>query len=64
MKATVRAQCARSITGKCEIILCEDAVRRGKALLFIELTPEGLADHAARGRRRRGAIGRPRSRDE
>jgi len=30
--------------GECEIILCEDARRRDKARLFIELTPEGLAD--------------------
>src|SRR5258708_37884318 len=30
--------------GECEIILCEDAVRRGRVRLFIELTPEGLAD--------------------
>jgi catechol 2,3-dioxygenase-like lactoylglutathione lyase family enzyme len=30
--------------GECEIILCEDAMRRDKARLFIELTPEGLAD--------------------
>ncbi len=30
--------------GECEIILCEDATRRDKARLFIELTPEGLAD--------------------
>src|SRR5437870_13727252 len=30
--------------GECEIILCEDATRRAKARLFIELTPEGLAD--------------------
>ena len=30
--------------GECEIILCQDAVRRDKARLFIELTPEGLAD--------------------
>jgi len=28
----------------CEIILCEDAKRRDKARLFVELTPEGLAD--------------------
>jgi len=30
--------------GECEIILCQDATRRDKARLFIELTPEGLAD--------------------
>ena len=30
--------------GECEIILCEDPTRRDKARLFIELTPEGLAD--------------------
>ena len=30
--------------GECEIILCEDAMRRDKARLFVELTPEGLAD--------------------
>jgi len=30
--------------GECEIILCEDATRRDKARLFIELTPDGLAD--------------------
>ena len=30
--------------GECEIILCEDAARGGKSRLFIELTPEGLAD--------------------
>ena len=30
--------------GECEIILCEDARRSGRARLFIELTPEGLAD--------------------
>jgi catechol 2,3-dioxygenase-like lactoylglutathione lyase family enzyme len=30
--------------GECEIILCEDATRRDKARLFIELTAEGLAD--------------------
>jgi len=28
----------------CEIILCEDATRRDKARLFIELTTEGLTD--------------------
>ena len=30
--------------GECEIILCEDAVRRDKARLFVELTMEGLTD--------------------
>ena len=30
--------------GQCEIILCEDAMRSDKARLFVELTPEGLAD--------------------
>ena len=30
--------------GECEIILCEDATRRGKGRLFIELTAVGLAD--------------------
>ncbi|HEU4561475.1 MAG TPA: VOC family protein [Longimicrobium sp.] len=30
--------------GECEIILCQDATRRDKARLFIELTAEGLAD--------------------
>jgi catechol 2,3-dioxygenase-like lactoylglutathione lyase family enzyme len=29
--------------GECEIILCQDATRRDKGRLFIELTPEGLA---------------------
>lgn len=29
--------------GECEIILCQDATRRDRARLFIELTPEGLA---------------------
>jgi catechol 2,3-dioxygenase-like lactoylglutathione lyase family enzyme len=28
----------------CEIILCQDATRRDKARLFIELTAEGLRD--------------------
>ena len=28
----------------CEIILCQDAARRDKARLFIELTAEGLTD--------------------
>jgi uncharacterized glyoxalase superfamily protein PhnB len=28
----------------CEIILCQDPARRGKARLFIELTAEGLRD--------------------
>ena len=30
--------------GECEIILCEDATRKDKGRLFIELTAEGLAD--------------------
>jgi catechol 2,3-dioxygenase-like lactoylglutathione lyase family enzyme len=30
--------------GECEIILCEDATRRDKARLFIELTEDGLTD--------------------
>lgn len=30
--------------GECEIILCEDAARRDRGRLFIELTAEGLAD--------------------
>ncbi|HJU68448.1 MAG TPA: glyoxalase superfamily protein [Gemmatimonadaceae bacterium] len=30
--------------GECEIILCQDATRRDKARLFIELTAEGLTD--------------------
>ena len=30
--------------GECEIILCEDATRRDKGRLFIELTADGLAD--------------------
>ena len=30
--------------GECEIILAQDATRRDKARLFIELTKEGLAD--------------------
>jgi catechol 2,3-dioxygenase-like lactoylglutathione lyase family enzyme len=30
--------------GECEIILCEDATRRDKARLFIELTADGLRD--------------------
>ena len=30
--------------GGCEIILCEDAARRDKARLFIELTADGLAE--------------------
>jgi catechol 2,3-dioxygenase-like lactoylglutathione lyase family enzyme len=30
--------------GECEIILCEDAKRRDRGRLFIELTSEGLAD--------------------
>jgi len=30
--------------GECEIILCEDAARRDRGRLFIELTAPGLAD--------------------
>jgi catechol 2,3-dioxygenase-like lactoylglutathione lyase family enzyme len=30
--------------GECEIILCEDATRRDKARLFVELTVDGLAE--------------------
>jgi len=30
--------------GECEIILCEDAPRKDKARLFIELTADGLTD--------------------
>lgn len=30
--------------GECEIILCEDAARRDKARLFVELTRDGIAD--------------------
>ena len=30
--------------GECEIILCEDTVRRDRGRLFVELTAEGLAD--------------------
>jgi catechol 2,3-dioxygenase-like lactoylglutathione lyase family enzyme len=30
--------------GECEIILCEDATRRDKGRLFIELTADALAD--------------------
>jgi len=30
--------------GECEIILCEDARRKDRARLFIELTAEGLTD--------------------
>jgi len=30
--------------GECEIILCEDAARRGKGRLFVELTHEGLEE--------------------
>ena len=30
--------------GECEIILCEDATRRDKGRLFVELTPDGLAE--------------------
>jgi catechol 2,3-dioxygenase-like lactoylglutathione lyase family enzyme len=30
--------------GECEIILCEDATRRDKGRLFVELTADGLAE--------------------
>jgi catechol 2,3-dioxygenase-like lactoylglutathione lyase family enzyme len=30
--------------GECEIILCEDATRRDKARLFVELTTDGLKE--------------------
>ena len=30
--------------GECEIILCQDGTRTDRARLFIELTPDGLAD--------------------
>jgi catechol 2,3-dioxygenase-like lactoylglutathione lyase family enzyme len=30
--------------GECEIILCEDATRRDKARLFVELTMDGLRE--------------------
>lgn len=30
--------------GECEIILCQDATRRDKSRLFIELTKEGIAE--------------------
>ena len=30
--------------GGCEIILCQDATRRDKSRLFVELTPEGHAE--------------------
>jgi hypothetical protein len=30
--------------GECEIILCQDATRRDKARLFVELTLDGLAE--------------------
>ena len=30
--------------GECEIILCEDATRRDKARLFVELTHDGLTE--------------------
>lgn len=30
--------------GECEIILCEDATRRGQGRLFVELTADALAD--------------------
>ena len=42
MKPTARGESARSTACGCEIILCEDASRRDKGRLFVELTPEGL----------------------
>jgi len=30
--------------GECEIILCKESERRDRARLFVELTPEGLAE--------------------
>ena len=50
--ATSQAKCETSgirldrsfAPAEIEIILCEDAMRRDKARLFVELTPEGLAD--------------------
>ena len=30
--------------GECEIILCEDATRRDRGRLFVELTPDGVTD--------------------
>jgi hypothetical protein len=30
--------------GECEVILCEDATRRDKVRLFVELTADGLTD--------------------
>ena len=30
--------------GECEIILCQDAKRQDKARLFVELTPDGIAE--------------------
>jgi hypothetical protein len=42
MKPTARGQSAKSTVGECEIILCEDAARRGKGRLFVSLTPGGL----------------------
>lgn len=30
--------------GECEIILCKDADRKDKARLFVELTPDGIAE--------------------
>jgi catechol 2,3-dioxygenase-like lactoylglutathione lyase family enzyme len=44
MKATARAKSAKSIAENAKIILCEDGMRRDKSRLFVELTPEGLAD--------------------
>jgi len=34
--------------GECEIILCEDATRRDKARLFVELTQDGLPSFAVK----------------
>jgi len=44
MRATGRAKVCQVNRGECEIILCEDAVRRDKARLFVELTVGGLAE--------------------
>jgi catechol 2,3-dioxygenase-like lactoylglutathione lyase family enzyme len=30
--------------GECEVILCEDATRRGRGRLYVELTADALAD--------------------
>jgi catechol 2,3-dioxygenase-like lactoylglutathione lyase family enzyme len=49
--------------GECEIILCEEATRRDKSRLFVELTREGLdelrreiAERPCRYKRRGGAM--------